>query len=203
MKNILIIDTNAGNLFSLKSAVLRLGFRVTILPQPNDEFFDGIVIPGQGRFGSVLESLRHNHWSEYLKTAYENRIPILGICVGMQIFFESSEEDSEIKGLGWFDGKIESLKFPKKPMVGWALLTSKLKNWNKVAFYFVNSFALKSSNLSIAETIYGEKFCAAIKSESFIGVQFHPEKSGKAGLNLIKNALICSEKLMESSPNEK
>jgi len=187
MKNILIIDTKAGNLFSLQAAIERLGFSVTILQKPDRRSFDGIVIPGQGRFGAVIKSIKEHRWVSFLEQALDKSIPILGICVGMQIFFEGSDEDPNIKGLNWFDGSVQALDFPKKPMVGWAKLNSKI--WNNKIVYFVNSYAIKQSELCIAETVYGETFCAAIKRGSFVGVQFHPEKSGKVGSELITQVL--------------
>ncbi len=192
MKNVLIIDTKAGNLFSLRAAIERLGFSVTVLQQPNSELFDAVVIPGQGRFGTVIQNLRVSGWPEYLKSTYENSIPILGICVGMQIFFEASEEDPEVKGLSWFVGEAKALDFPKKPMVGWAKLTSQVKEYKNAVVYFVNSYAIKQSENIIAETTYGETFCAAIKKGSFTGVQFHPEKSGEIGSDILLEALTVS-----------
>ena len=186
-KQILIVDTKAGNLFSLKAAIERLGFAVTILDRPNQGQFDGVVIPGQGRFGTVMKNLSQNGWPEYLKQVYQQSIPMLGICVGMQILFESSQEDPEANGLGWFKGKVEKLEFPKKPMVGWATLTSQI--WPEAIVYFVNSYALQSSDISIASTTYGETFCAAVSSGSFVGMQFHPEKSGRVGIELISQVL--------------
>lgn len=186
-KKILIINTKAGNLFSLKAAIERLGFSVVILNKPNDELFDAIVIPGQGRFAAVMESIRDNQWQGYLEDAFKQSKPILGICIGMQIFFEASDEDPGVKGLSWFKGKAEALNFPKKPMVGWAKLTSKV--WLDNIVYFVNSFAIKQCEYSIAETTYGETFCAGIRKGSLIGVQFHPEKSSDVGSEIIRQAL--------------
>ncbi len=193
MKRVLIIDTKAGNLFSLRSAIERLGFFVSILSIPNKVDFDAVVIPGQGRFGTVMQNIRVNGWAEFLKNAYENSIPILGICVGMQIFFEASEEDPEVKGLSWFKGKSKALDFPKKPMVGWAKLTSQIKEYKNSVVYFVNSYAIKQSGKMIAETAYGETFCAAIKQGSFTGVQFHPEKSSEIGRYILLEALTVSQ----------
>ncbi len=187
MKKILIIDTKAGNLFSLKAAIERLGFSATILAAPDDNVFDGIVIPGQGRFGTVMKNLNANQWPDYLQQAKTKNIPMLGICVGMQIFFEGSDEDPEAVGLGWFSGKAQKLNFPKKPMVGWAKLDSNI--WPQSIVYFVNSYAVKQSEHSIATTFYGEQFCAAVKQNSFVGVQFHPEKSSEAGAQIIAQAL--------------
>lgn len=190
MKKILIIDTRAGNLFSLKAAVERLGFKAVILDKPNDDDIhgiDGIIIPGQGRFGTVMKNIQANGWASYLENKRLQNIPMLGICVGMQIFFEASEEDENVAGLCWFSGKVKQLDFPKKPMVGWARIKS--KQWPDACVYFVNSFAVKSSKQSIATTLYGETFCAAIKQDSFTGVQFHPEKSGQTGSQIILDAL--------------
>jgi len=187
MKKILIIDTRAGNLFSLKAAIERLGYQVVILQQPDDQCFDGIVIPGQGRFGTVMKNIRDNSWDKYLLRARLSRLPILGICVGMQIFFEASDEDQSEAGLAWFRGKVCELEFPKKPMVGWAKLNGGV--WPEAVVYFVNSFAVKQSEQAIASTYYGESFCAAVAQGSFIGVQFHPEKSGDVGSQMISQAL--------------
>ncbi len=187
-KQILIVDTKAGNLFSLKAALQRLNFDVTILDRPPSKRFDGIVIPGQGRFGTVIDNITQANWPEYFTDCKKNNIPMLGICVGMQIFFEASDEDPSAKGLAWFKGRVQSLDFPKKPMVGWADLntTGLAKQWPKKPVYFVNSFAIRTSNNAIATTQYGENFCAAIASDNFVGVQFHPEKSSFCGSKIIE-----------------
>ncbi len=187
MKKILIIDTKAGNLFSIKAAIERLGFETIILEKPNSYIFDGVVIPGQGRFAAVMKNIGGNDWDTYLTQVRMANIPILGICVGMQIFFESSDEDEGVDGLGWFKGRACALNFPKKPMVGWARLNSDV--WPDVSVYFVNSYAIKESNISIASTTYGETFCAAVNKGNFTGVQFHPEKSSEIGSQIILQAL--------------
>lgn len=200
-KKILIVDTKAGNLFSLKAAIERLGYSAIILDKPDDSFnsssdsrtiskYAGIVIPGQGRFGTVLNNIRVNGWQAYLEAARASNIPMLGICVGMQIFFEASAEDADAIGFGWFKGKAEALNFPKKPMVGWAELNSNI--WPNSIVYFVNSYAIKDSEFSTAKTTYGETFVAAIKEGNFTGVQFHPEKSSTDGAEIISQALNLS-----------
>jgi len=201
MRKILIIDTKAGNLFSLKSAINRLGFIPTILQQPNDEKFDAVVVPGQGRFGAVVKNLAADGWMDYLNSLKGTSIPILGICVGMQIFFERSEEDVGVKGLSWLTGKAKALNFPKKPMVGWASLTSKV--WSDSCVYFVNSFAIQNSDHSIAHCTYGETFCAAVHFENFVGVQFHPEKSSIDGAKIIEQVLAGLEPRFEPLEWEK
>ncbi len=188
MKKILVIDTDSGNLFSLRSALERLEVEVVILKQPNKEQFDGIVIPGQGRFGEVMKNMREQGWDLYLQEMKKTSISIVGICVGMQVFFETSDEDRTQKGLGWLEGNVEALAFPKRPMVGWASLSSQL--WPKAQVYFVNSYGVKSSKYSIAETRYGETFCAAIKKENIYGLQFHPEKSSDIGRKILSDCLL-------------
>ncbi|WP_444996535.1 imidazole glycerol phosphate synthase subunit HisH [Aliikangiella sp. IMCC44359] len=187
MKKVLIVDTKAGNLFSLKAAIERLGYTGYILQQPDNQKYDAIVIPGQGRFGTVMKNILQNKWDIYLSQAREKNIPILGICVGMQIFFNSSDEDPDAVGLGWLQGRAEALDFPKKPMVGWSKLDSEV--WPDSCVYFVNSYAIKESQNAIAKTTYGETFCAAIKMGNLTGVQFHPEKSSHVGSEIIKQAL--------------
>ncbi len=186
-EKILIIDTHAGNLFSLRSAIERLGYKVTIGQMPDNQTYDGIVIPGQGRFGTVMKNITTNGWLPYLEKVRNTPTPMLGICVGMQIFFEASAEDEGIKGIGWFKGRAAALDFPKKPMVGWATLDSEI--WPNTIVYFVNSYAIRESEHCIAKTTYGETFTAAIRQGNFTGVQFHPEKSSDAGAELIRQVL--------------
>lgn len=191
MKKILIIDTKAGNLFSLSAAIKRLGLFPAVLQKPNNETYDAVVVPGQGRFGTVLQNLASNGWLDYLNQLRGCDTPILGICVGMQIFFEASEEDEGATGLSWLRGKAEALDFPKKPMVGWANLASNV--WSNKCVYFVNSYAIKNSQYAIAHCHYGETFCAAVQFKNFVGVQFHPEKSSENGAQIIKQVLLKQE----------
>ncbi len=186
-KKVLIIDTHTGNLFSLQAAIQRLGYETILLTHPNNDHFDAIVIPGQGRFGTVMKTINQYRWNDYLKKSWKNNIPILGICVGMQVFFESSDEDPDISGMSWLKGKVEQLDFPKKTMVGWAVLSGKY--WHNRIVYFVNSYAIKSSPYSISHTTYGESFCAAIQYGSLMGVQFHPEKSSLTGQKILQQVL--------------
>ncbi len=178
-----IVDTQAGNLFSLKAALERIGRQVIIAQTPQQVVGEQLVIPGQGRFGAVMRHLEKNNWIECLTQFKQNNKAILGICVGMQIFFESSGEDPGTQGLGWLKGSAEKLNFPKQPMVGWAPLTT--KKLPEGTPYFVNSFAVKESEQCIAQASYGETFCAAVKLNSVTGFQFHPEKSSQYGLQLL------------------
>ncbi|WP_144393455.1 imidazole glycerol phosphate synthase subunit HisH [Pleionea sediminis] len=184
---ITIIDTKAGNLFSLKASLERIGRTAIIAQTPDDIQGDQLVIPGQGHFGSVMKNLSINGWLNFLNHWRENNKPLLGICVGMQIFFEASEEAPGTSGLGWFKGTAQKLNFPKQPMVGWAKIQS--TELPEGIPYFVNSYAIRESEQCIATTNYGETFCAAVKDNNVVGFQFHPEKSSQYGQSLMASVL--------------
>ena len=186
-----IINTGAGNLTSLYQAILSIGKTAIIINDANafeSTIFSNIIIPGQGHFGSVMTTLNQKKISPLLQQWKQDNKPILGICVGMQIFFEGSDEDPEVTGFGWLSGRAKTLNFPKKPMVGWCEVQPTHSFLTKGNAYFVNSFGIKFSDFEIAQTTYGEVFCSAIKKNNLIGVQFHPEKSSHYGLEVIK---IC------------
>jgi len=187
---VLIVDSGTGNLTSLKAALERLNCSVERLTKPNNTKYSAIVLPGQGRFGQVMTQLVKHQWIPYLTEAKNNDIPILGICVGMQVMFEGSDEDPNVPGLAWFKGRVEKILFPKSPMIGWAALAS--RKYNNACVYFVNSFAVKNSMNSTATTSYGETICAAVQKNNVIGVQFHPEKSSTVGSFILADALGLS-----------
>ena len=182
-----IIDTHTGNLFSLQAALESIGKQVVLVERPEETDCDQLVLPGQGRFGRVMEALTQQGWIEFLNQWRADNKTLLGICVGMQVLFEGSAEDPQAKGLGWFSGQAERLAFPKQPMVGWAKVDSQ---WLLPGYaYFVNSFAIRESSYSIGNTCYGESFCCAVKSDHIVGVQFHPEKSSHYGKQLLQQIL--------------
>ncbi|MCF6301247.1 MAG: imidazole glycerol phosphate synthase subunit HisH, partial [Proteobacteria bacterium] len=118
-----IINLDSGNLMSLVSAVKKAGFETTVMDKPDDNF-DVLLLPGQGRFGFVAAQLERNNWRGFILEWIGQGRKFVGICVGMQLLFESSTEDNNSKGLGVFSGQIQKLKHPKTPMVGWAKLDS-------------------------------------------------------------------------------
>ncbi len=187
-----IINTGAGNLTSLSQAINRIG-STSIIINNTKEFrnntFDKIIIPGQGRFGTVMQNLNSTSLDAELEQWHQQDKPIFGICVGMQIFFESSDEDPNAKGFCWLKGKAKSLEFPKRPMVGWCEVGPNNEDFPKGIAYFVNSFAIPKSDACIAQSEYGELFCSAVKRNHLVGVQFHPEKSAEYGLEVIKQCL--------------
>ncbi len=183
-----IINLNSGNLLSIVSAVEKCGFETTVINKPQ-KGFDVLVMPGQGRFGFVAQQLESNNWREFILDWIARGKKFVGICVGMQVLFESSSEDAQAKGLAVFKGLIEKLKHPKTPMVGWAQLDSKDEFYQNQFVYFVNSYGLPQSQYCVASVNYGEQFCAIVQKDNVTGFQFHPEKSGQYGLEVLKRCL--------------
>ncbi|WMS87412.1 imidazole glycerol phosphate synthase subunit HisH [Pleionea litopenaei] len=187
-----IIDTKAGNIFSLKACLQRLGCEVMVAKTPAQVVGDRLIIPGQGHFGSVMQQLTTEGWLSFLNQWKSEDKYLLGICVGMQVFFEQSEESPGVLGLGWLDGKVKKLNSPKQPMVGWSSCQFSTASFESGMPYFVNSYAIKESQQCIATTSYGETFCAAVKLNNLVGFQFHPEKSSHYGSKLVAQALNLS-----------
>ncbi|TDQ45806.1 imidazole glycerol phosphate synthase subunit HisH [Permianibacter aggregans] len=190
MQNIGIIETGAGNLTSLEAAVARIGLTPRRLKQPTLDGIDQLIIPGQGRFGPVMKTLSNAGWLDVLKGWFIREKPLLGICVGLQVLFEASEEDSNIAGLSILPGVVRRLQSPKQPMMGWAPVrfNKALQTLNGDA-YFVNSFVVTESDNAIAYTDYGQRFVAALRVGSWTACQFHPEKSGAYGERLLRQWL--------------
>jgi glutamine amidotransferase len=193
-KTLGVINTKAGNLFSLYACLKRIGFKTVQINTPDDiknNSVDALVIPGQGRFGQVMKQLTETGLDKSIRQWDAQNKTLLGICVGLQVLFEQSEEDPGVKGLGIFEGKVERLNSPKQPMVGWSKLNSSVGSMNEKVVYFVNSFGVKQSSVTAASVTYGEQFVAAINQSNVWAFQFHPEKSGDVGEEIIKQCL-CS-----------
>lgn len=196
MEEIAIIDYGAGNLHSIQKAVEVCGGKPILTKEENEvEKAKGIILPGVGSF-SCLNNIKHLR-GVLLRSFNEK--PILGICLGMQILFEKSEESPE-RGLSIFKGFSFRIRGNVKvPHMGWNTIEIKRKNIllkgipNNTYFYFVHSYIAKAEEKIIfAETKYGEKFPSMVGEGMVFGTQFHPEKSGRFGLKLIKNFLkIC------------
>lgn len=202
MARIAIFDYGAGNLFSLKSSLERNGAEsVEIIYDLKDlERFDGLVLPGVGNFDPAIRSIEKS--AGYLDKAIDRGMPVMGICLGMEMLFNRSEE-GKLEGLKILDGEVVML--PKKkvkiPHMGWNNLAIRgksklLKGVRDGSWvYFVHSYraAPKSLKLVVATSEYGTKVPAVIEKGNLIGVQFHPEKSGDAGAVMIKNFVqMCS-----------
>ena len=197
-----VIDYGASNIFSVVRALNSLGASTKIVKRPEDfKNTDKLVFPGQGSMGSCLKKLSENNLRDSLIDALNN-FPFLGICLGLQILFSESEESEGEKGLNIFSEKIEKFsefedKTIKIPHMGWNqleisqnhFLLKGIKSYEN--FYFVHSFASKEANQNeiFSKTFHGEIFNSAVGKDNIFATQFHPEKSGKSGLMILKNFL--------------
>ena len=207
-KNVAIIDYGLGNILSAQQSFIKVANKnnlkanVIITNKPEDiTESTHIVLPGQGAFESCMKGLSSIPYmiNELTKSVINNKTPFLGICVGMQLLANTSYENGEHKGLGWIDGQIKKLPTNnlKLPHMGWNEVKiindkNKLIEHNEVnEFYFVHSyyFDCKQRENIIGTTDYGINFTSFISKENIYGVQFHPEKSSRQGLELIKNFL--------------
>jgi glutamine amidotransferase len=196
LAQIAIFDYGAGNLFSLKSALERNGAEsVEIIYDLKDlEKFDGLVLPGVGNFDPAIRSMKGS--AQLLAKALDSGMPVMGICLGMEMLFERSEE-GKLEGLKILDGDVVLLPKGKVkiPHMGWNNLQIKgdsrlLKGVSDNSWvYFVHSYRTvpKERKLVVASTDYGVSVPAVIERDNLIGVQFHPEKSGDVGAIMIKN----------------
>ena len=202
-----LIDGQSGNIGSIKKAVKDLirekPYQLKVIKGNfNPNSFDKIILPGQGAFATLMSNLKKLKILNPLKQYLQNNKPYLGICVGMQILSDEGHEDQIVKGLSVIPGKIK--KFSNKkliiPHMGWnTVLISKkdpiIKNdFNEKDFYFVHSYIyenIKKENI-LGLTHYGKNFPSIVNKGNIYGVQFHPEKSHKNGLKLIKNFIMKS-----------
>lgn len=196
---IALIDYDAGNMRSVEKALIHLGEK-PIVTRDREKILsaDRIILPGVGSFGDAMENLEKFGLPDILKEALDSGIPLLGICLGMQVLFEESEESKGVKGLGFLKGKI--LRIPAKdglkiPHMGWnsleypreGRLFQDIPEHSYV--YFVHSYYLKAEDEDIvtATADYGVKIHASVERGNIFGCQFHPEKSGEIGLQILKN----------------
>ena len=226
MTRVAIFDYGAGNIFSLKNSLERCGAEVDVIHRFNDstsksdkyahndhhiDKYSGILLPGVGHFDPAIKNIRAKNdngnngsitnitdLQEYVR----DDIPVLGICLGMEIFFDKSEEGVE-KGLGVMEGDVVMLPNNMKiPHMGWNNIVIKKSSMfldgipDKSWVYFVHSFMVQptNNNVVIANTDYGINVPAIVQKNNFIGTQFHPEKSGKIGRMMLENFLTECKK---------
>ena len=196
---IAVIDYGVGNLFSVEKALMQ--FATDVLITGDKELIakaDKLVLPGVGDFGECMSNLEATGLIPTIRECIAKGTPLLGICIGEQILFEGSEESPEAKGLGIFKGMVRRIQAPglKVPHMGWNSVTFSQPNHPLFAhlgehlyFYFVHSYHCVPEDASIitATTEYGEKLTAAVAKDNVMATQFHPEKSGDVGLQVLKN----------------
>jgi imidazole glycerol phosphate synthase glutamine amidotransferase subunit len=183
---IAVVDYGAGNLRSVCNGLDAIGqtYRLANLPADLDGA-DGILLPGVGHFGQIMGSLRELHFEIRLKDEAVAGKPILGICLGMQSLFESSEEAPGVPGLGLIPGEVVRFAdVPRIPHMGWNDV--RFRDGGSEAFYFANSYYAPVGEWTTGVSEYGGEFSAAVANQNVCGFQFHPEKSGDAGLKLLK-----------------
>ncbi len=194
---IAIVDYGVGNLFSLSHSLEKIGAESVVTGEKKIiESADKIILPGVGAFGDAIKKLRQNGLSDVVANLARAGKPVLGICLGMQLLFDKSYEYGVHSGLGLIEGEIVPLKDVarglKIPHMGWNSLHFTDENpifadVNEGDYvYFVHSYYAKCANSLSATTFYGEDITAAVRKGNIFGVQFHPEKSGKTGLNILR-----------------
>lgn len=199
---IAIVDYGVGNLYSVEKAFAKFSDDV-VLTQSAEiiDKADKVVLPGVGAFGDCMKNFRASGLMEAVMRAVESGKPVMGICVGLQIMFEGSDESPGVEGLGIFKGRVRKIHAPglKIPHMGWNSLSINekasvkidlFKNIRKNPYvYFVHSYYAVPEDKSVitAKAVYGEEITAAVGKDNVIATQFHPEKSGDIGLAIIKN----------------
>jgi len=196
-----IVDYNMGNLASVKNAFSLLGEKVAVESDPDKlGQYDKLILPGVGAYGDAMEHLKVNGMDDAVKSYASSGKYMLGICLGMQLLFDSSEEFGSHEGLGLISGKViafDKSKFShelKVPHMGWNRMFTKdhplFRDMDQEHYlYFVHSYHVQCMNEenSIGETEYGYRFTSSVQEGNVLGIQPHPEKSHKNGLAILKN----------------
>jgi imidazole glycerol-phosphate synthase subunit HisH len=193
---IAIVDYGMSNLRSVQRGFEAVGATVRVIADPSElEGALGIVLPGDGAFGQTMENLARGGWVEPLCSAIKRGVLFLGICLGMQLLFETSEEMGEHRGLGILRGRVKRFPSGKIPQIGWNQLHIRPGSKLLVGVhdgsyaYFVHSYFCEPEEPQIvaAGTEYGIEYASVVERENVWGAQFHPEKSGRDGLTMLRN----------------
>jgi glutamine amidotransferase len=202
-ERIAVLDYGMGNLRSVEKALEHVGGTAEVTADPQRAAAaDGLVLPGVGAFPKAIERIRELRFDALIAERLDAGVPVLGICLGLQLLFDSSTELGGADGLGLLGGEVAELRADglKIPHIGWSPVRweqpSELTDGieDGTPFYFVHSFAPRpATDATLGTAEYGERFACAAQSGSLFGVQFHPEKSSAAGLRLLANfAGICA-----------
>ena len=199
MPNIAIIDYGMGNLRSVQKGIERVGFAAEVTrDRERIAAAAGVVLPGVGAFGACMDNLRAYGLIDTVRRVIERGTPFLGICLGMQLLFEESEEFGRVSGLGIFPGRVVRFQDQpdlKVPHMGWNQITKRqdpphLRGIDNGAFvYFVHSYYVVPADpsLTATSTEYGVEFTSAIVRDNVFATQYHPEKSQAVGLKILEN----------------
>jgi glutamine amidotransferase len=181
VSDVVVVDYGAGNTRSVCAALGHLG-RSTIVTSEPSRIRDApyVILPGVGSARSAMDHLNETGAAAAMRERFENDAPILGICLGMQLAMTSSEEDGGVAGLALLEGDVVRLHEARVPRLGWSVV----EPWG-AAYYFAHSFAVRSND-AIASV---DGVTVAVRRDEFLGVQFHPEKSGPAGLDFLDQCL--------------
>jgi glutamine amidotransferase len=198
-----VVDYGMGNLRSVQKALERVGADARVTDSPALlKKAQGVVLPGVGAFGAAVTRLKRQKLWNPIREALRSDKPFLGICLGYQLLFDKSQENPGVKGLSFFKGEVRRFRFAKNsrrkvPHMGWNTLSADPRNASpflkgigpKAYFYFVHSFYPEPADKSLtaATTAYGRRFASVISRGRLFACQFHPEKSGKQGQQLLKN----------------
>lgn len=198
---ITIIDYGAGNIGSIQNMIRKIGGQAIVSSKEEDIYnAEKLILPGVGSFDYGMRQLNDSGLIASLnKKVIEDKTPILGICLGVQLFTKGSEEGA-LKGLSWFDAETIKFNLPiekklKVPHMGWNEIDIKKKSklftdmYEDPRFYFVHTYHLKSNSPSdiLTESTYGYNFVSSLEKDNIVGVQFHPEKSHKFGMKILSN----------------
>ena len=205
---IAVLDYGIGNLRSAEKALLRVGADARLVDSPEGAIdASGVVLPGVGAFGACARALRYSGLDEVVRLCITDGRPFLGICVGLQLLFEGSEEDPEIPGLGILQGSVRALRTTeRRPQMQWNLVRQVAGRSSRLLgddgsrwYYFVHSYVPVPEGEEVPHSVvgtcdYGGEMAVAFERGNMFGTQFHPEKSASAGLQLLERfARICTE----------
>jgi glutamine amidotransferase len=192
-----VVDYGAGNLRNVQAALARLGAPWRSVARPEDlAGISALILPGVGRFGAAMQQLREAGLVEPLQEFAASGRPLLGICLGMQILFEASDEDAGAAGLGVIPGRVARLESPRLPHIGWATVEPEPRAESllftglppRFYAYFAHSYALPAGiDQAAAHAAAPPRFTCSVRAGSILGTQFHPEKSGTDGQRMLAN----------------
>ena len=195
MTTVAVVDYGMGNRRSVEKALEHVGATVARTADAEEiRAADAVVVPGVGAFPEAMRRLNAAGLDEVIRERAEGGAPVLGICLGMQLLFERSAEHEGARGLGLLPGQVTALEAPKVPHIGWNRVAMRRASGltrglgDATAFYHVHSFVCRASEEDVVgEGEYGEHFASIVERDNVVGVQFHPEKSSRDGLQLLAN----------------